>query len=252
MTKTIAIAGKGGTGKTTIAALLIQLLAKKGVVLAIDADPSSNLHLALGLPLTSSVGEVREEMLTAVKGGKFNPGMAKHDYIDLRVHESLVESSGIDLLAMGRPEGPGCYCAANNMLRTTIDRLETNYDFVVIDNEAGMEHISRQTTRDVDILLIISDSSMRGVITAIRTRDLIKELRTHVEKVALVLNRTAGQLSSEVQQSIAESGLDLIATFPVDPMVTDLDGKGTALKELPENSVMKQGVETLARKLSII
>ena len=252
MTRTIAIAGKGGTGKTTIAALLIQLLVKKGVVLAIDADPSSNLHLALGLPLTSSVGEVREEMLTAVKGGKFNPGMAKHDYIDLRVHESLVESSGIDLLAMGRPEGPGCYCAANNMLRTTIDRLETNYDFVVIDNEAGMEHISRQTTRDVNILLIISDSSMRGVITAIRTRDLIKELRTHVEKVALVLNRTTGQLSSEVQQSIAESGLDLIATFPVDPMVTDLDGKGTALKELPENSVMKQGVETLARKLSLI
>lgn len=252
MTKTIAIAGKGGTGKTTIAALLIQLLAKKGVVLAIDADPSSNLHLALGLPLTSSVGEVREEMLTAVKGGKFNPGMAKHDYIDLRVRESLVESSCIDLLAMGRPEGPGCYCAANNMLRTTIDRLETNYDFVVIDNEAGMEHISRQTTRDVNILLIISDSSMRGVITAIRTRDLIRELRTHVEKVALVLNRTNGQLSSEVQKSIAESGLDLIATFPVDPMVTDLDGKGTALKELPENSVMKQGVETLARKLSII
>jgi len=252
MTKTIAIAGKGGTGKTTIAALLIQLLAKKGVVLAIDADPSSNLHLALGLPLTSSVGEVREEMLTAVKGGKFNPGMAKHDYIDLRVHESLVESSGIDLLAMGRPEGPGCYCAANNMLRTTIDRLETNYDFVVIDNEAGMEHISRQTTRDVNILLIVSDSSMRGVITAIRTRDLIKELRTHVEKVALVLNRTTGHLSSEVHQSIAESGLDLIATFPVDPMVTELDGKGTALKELPENSVMKQGVETLARKLSII
>lgn len=252
MTKTIAIAGKGGTGKTTIAALLIQLLAKKGVVLAIDADPSSNLHLALGLPLTSSVGEVREEMLTAVKGGKFNPGMAKHDYIDLRVHESLVESSGIDLLAMGRPEGPGCYCAANNMLRTVIDRLEANYDFVVIDNEAGMEHISRQTTRDVNILLIVSDSSMRGVITAIRTRDLIKELRTHVEKVALVLNRTTGQLSSEVQQSIAESGLDLIATFPVDPMVTEMDGRGTALKELPENSVMKQGVETLARKLTII
>ncbi|MBI4287107.1 MAG: AAA family ATPase [Chloroflexi bacterium] len=252
MTKTIAIAGKGGVGKTTIAALLIQILTKKGVVLAIDGDPSSNLHLALGLPLTSTVGEVREEMLTAVRGNKFNPGMAKHDYIDLRIHESIVEASGLDLLAMGRPEGPGCYCAANNMMRTVIDRLETNYDYVVIDNEAGMEHISRQTTRDVDILLIVSDPSLRGIITAVRTRDLIKEIRTRVERIGLVINRASGPLSSEAERSIGESGLDLLATLHTDPMVTELDGRGTALKELPADSPLRRGVEEVAGKLGLV
>lgn len=252
MTQTIAIAGKGGTGKTTIAALLIQILVRKGVVLAIDADPSSNLHLALGLPLTDTVGSVREEMRAAVKSGELSPGMAKLDYIDLRLHESLVESQGIDLLAMGRPEGPGCYCAANSMLRTVIDRIETNYDFVVIDNEAGMEHISRQTTRDVNILLIISDPTIRGIITAVRTRDLIKELRTHVDRIGLVINRVSGQLSPELQRSIAETGLELIATLPADPLVTELDGHGTALKELPPDSVMRQGVEEIAKKLMIV
>src|SRR5512146_2977488 len=163
MTKSIAIAGKGGTGKTTIAALLVQLLAQKGTVLAIDADPSSNLNLALGVELADTVGDVREEMLAAVKGGTFMPGMAKQDYIDLRISESLVESQGFDLLAMGRGEGPTCYCAANNMLRVCIDRLSGAYDYVVIDNEAGLEHLSRQTTQDIDQLIIVSDPTVRGI-----------------------------------------------------------------------------------------
>lgn len=252
MTQTIAIAGKGGVGKTTIAALLIQLLTEKGVVLAIDGDPSSNLNLALGLPLTSTVGEVREEMLTAVRGGKFSAGMAKQDYIDLRIHESLVESSGLDLLAMGRPEGPGCYCAANNMMRTIIDRLETNYDYVIIDNEAGMEHISRQTTRDVNILLIISDPSLRGIITAVRTKDLIKELRTQVGRVALVINRANGGLTPEAQRAIGESGLELLATLPADPKVTELDGRGTPIRELPADSTLRRGVREVAKKLGLV
>jgi len=144
---TIVNAGKGGTGKTTIAALLINLLSQKGTVLAVDADPSTNLNLALGMPLDGTVGDMREEMALAVKSGTYDNNVAKPDYIEMKIMESLVESDRIDLLAMGRPEGPGCYCAANSMLRTSIDRLGKNYDYVVIDCEAGMEHISRQTTR---------------------------------------------------------------------------------------------------------
>ncbi|MDP7469920.1 MAG: AAA family ATPase, partial [Dehalococcoidia bacterium] len=180
MTKTVAIAGKGGTGKTTLAAVLAELLSQKGVVLAIDADPSSNLHLTLGVDMSCTVGSAREELLTEVRKGTFPASMAKQDYLDMRIQESIVEGSRIDLLAMGRPEGPGCYCAANNMIRVALDRIEGNYGFIVIDNEAGMEHISRQTTQDVDVLLLVSDPTVRGMVTAIRMKELIGEIRTSV------------------------------------------------------------------------
>ncbi|MFC1962825.1 AAA family ATPase [Chloroflexota bacterium] len=252
MTTTIAIGGKGGTGKTTIAALLIQLLSQKGVVLAIDGDPSSNLHLAMGLPLTDEVGDIREEMLTSIKSGRFETGISKPDYIELKIHEALVESNKIDLLAMGRPEGPSCYCAANNMLRTSIDRLANNYDYVVIDNEAGMEHISRQTTRDVDILLIISDPSLRGLVTAARIKDLIAELRTQVGKIALVINRLDGSLSAEGQRLVEQAGLEVIGLLPTDPQVASLDSTGAPLTELDEGSSLRQGVQDIARKLNLV
>ena len=171
MTKTIAIAGKGGTGKTTFSALLAHWLSGFGTVLAVDADPASNLHMALGMPLEDTVGDIRENMLQDVKRGTFGPGMSKQDYLEWKINEALVEGQRIDLVAMGRPEGPGCYCAANNMLRTCLDQLQTSYDYVVIDNEAGMEHLSRQTTRDVDVLFLISDASLRGVSTAVRMQD---------------------------------------------------------------------------------
>jgi len=252
MTKTITIAGKGGTGKTTIAALLIELLSKRGTVLAIDADPSSNLHLALGLPLGQTVGSVREEMLAAVKSRSMEPGLAKQDYIELKVQESLVESKGMDLLAMGRPEGPGCYCAANSMLRTCIDRLANNYDYVVIDSEAGMEHISRQTTRDVDILLLASDMSMRGVISAARMKELIKELRTSVECVALVINRADGELSAEIKKVIDEAKLELIGLLPNEPAIAELDSHGRPLVELPAHSQLRKAITEVAQKVGLL
>ena len=246
---TIAITGKGGTGKTTIAALIIRLLSQKGVVLAIDGDPSSNLHLALGLPLSDTVGAVREEMLASAKGASL--GIPKQDYMDLRIQQSLVESNRIDLLAMGRPEGPGCYCAANHMLRACIDRLATNYDYVVIDNEAGMEHVSRQTTRDVDILLVISDVSMRGIITAARMQQLIGELRTQVGRVALVINRVEDGLPPELEKAVADSGLELVGTLATDPKVLGLEGRGAPLTELPADSTLWLGVSDIAAKLGL-
>ena len=252
LTKTITIAGKGGTGKTTVSALLIELLSKKGTVLAIDADPSSNLHLVLGLPLAQTIGAVREEMMAAVKSRTMEPGLAKQDYLELKVQESLVESKGMDLLAMGRPEGPGCYCAANSMLRTCIDRLASNYDYVVIDSEAGMEHISRQTTRDVNILLLVSDMSMRGVISAVLMKELIKELRTSVDRIALIINRADREISTEIRNVIDEAELELIGLLPNEPAIAELDSHGRPLVELPANSRLRQAIAEVAQKLSLL
>lgn len=251
MTTTIAIAGKGGTGKTSVAALLIKLLLPKGVILAIDGDPSINLHMSLGLPLTETIGNVRESLIEAVKTGRYDSSIPKMDYIGLKISEALVESEKIDLLAMGRPEGPGCYCAANDMLRFCIDRLAGNYDYVVIDCEAGMEHISRQTTRDIDILLITSDPTMKGITTAFRMKELITELRTHVSRVCLVLNRSVGEPRPQLMKAIDDFGLELIAILPEDPLVEEFEAIGRPLVELPSDSPLQLGVAEVAEKLGL-
>jgi len=250
MTTTIAIAGKGGTGKTSIAALLIKLLSDKGTVLAIDGDPSSNLHMALGLPLEETIGGIREGMLDSKAVGK--TGIPKPDYLELKVREALVESEGIDLLAMGRPEGPGCYCAANSWLRGSIDRLASHYDYVVIDNEAGMEHISRQTTRDVDILLIVSDPSIRGITAAARMKDLIAEMRSHVGRIGLVINRVRDGIPPQIKQAIDAAGLDIIAAIHEDANMLDMEAKGRPLIDLPGDSALRRGVEEMAARLDLI
>jgi len=251
MGKMIVVAGKGGVGKTAIAALLIDLLSKKGVVLAIDADPATNLNTALGLPLVGTVGRAREDVTEDIQKGRLSPTVSKQDVLDMKIREALVESEKVDLLAMGRPEGPGCYCAANHMLRLSIDRLAKNYDYTVIDSEAGMEHISRQTTRDVDFLLIVSDVTMRGVTTAARMKDLIKEMRTKVGKVSLAVNRVKNGLPQEIGKAINDFGLDLVATVPEDQNLTELDIKGKPIIELPENSPLRQAAEEIISKLAL-
>ena len=252
MTTTIAIAGKGGSGKTTISALLIELLSQKGAVLAIDADPATNLNLALGLPLNDTVGKVREQMAKAVKERTLEPGVAKQDYLDIKIAEALVESPKIDLIAMGRPEGPGCYCAANNMIRACIDRMGKGYDYVVIDCEAGMEHISRQTTRDIDIMLLVSDLSVRGILTAANMKSLMKELRTYVEKVHLIVNRGTEPLPPQIAKAIEESSLKVIGVIPEDSKVRELDAAGIPLVELPDDSLLKRAVAVIAKKLGLV
>ena len=245
VTKTIAIAGKGGTGKTTIAALVIDYLTErnKGPVLAIDADPSTNLNLALGVPLYDTVGDVREETATAVGGSPALSGMTKWDYLDFRISESLVEENAFDLLAMGRPEGPGCYCAANNILRTSVDRLADAYDYVVIDNEAGLEHLSRRTTHDVDVLIMVSDPSLRGIIAAGRVVKLVDELKTAVERAYLIVNRVQGdQLPEPLIKAIKEHNLDLVGLLPADPAVSELDGLGKPISKLPEDAPIRRSL----------
>ena len=252
MTVSIAVAGKGGTGKTTVAALLVGLLAQRGTVLAIDADPSTNLPISLGLPLTETVGHIREEMLTLVRGGKYNPALPKQDYLELRIQESLVESPRVDLLAMGRPEGPGCYCAANNMLRGIIDRLGSHYDYVVMDCEAGMEHLSRQTTRDIDLLLLVSDPTIKGVTTARGMKQLIGELRTSVGRVALVANRVKNGLTPELARAIEEGGLEMVGMLDEEPALRELEARGRPVRELPPTSPLRQKLTEIAQRLGLI
>ena len=251
MGTTIVIAGKGGVGKTSISALLIQLLSQKGVVLAIDADPATNLNQALGVSIGDSVGRIREEMAEAVKMGTISPAVSKQEYLDGKVMAALEESKGFDLLAMGRPEGPGCYCAANNMLRVSIDRIGHRYDYVVIDSEAGMEHISRQTTRDIDILFIVSDLTQRGVKTAASMKELIGEMRTTVGKICLVVNRVPDDLPPEITKTIDDNGFKLVATIPQDPGLSELEIKGLPTTDLPSDSPLRIGVENLMKKVGI-
>lgn len=252
MTVTIAVAGKGGTGKTTLAALLVRYLVEQrlGTVLAIDADPSANLNLALGLPLGETIGDIREEMLAQVgPGGALsgNSGMSKFDYLDYQIEYALVEGPEVDLLAMGRPEGQGCYCPVNHMLRQIIDRLGKSYDYVVVDNEAGMEHLSRRTTRDVDVLLITTDPTVRGVIAAGRIAELSRDLDINVAQRYLVINRVMNGIPPALQAAIDDLGIPVAGTIPNDPEVMVLDAEGRPLVELSAASAVYQAVQAIAQ-----
>jgi CO dehydrogenase maturation factor len=255
MIKTIAIAGKGGTGKTTVSALLIKLLSQKGLVLAVDADPSTNLSQALGLPLDDSrtVGGIREKMAEDVSKNRLSPDVGKPEYLFNKIVESLAESKGFDLLTMGRPEGPGCYCASNEFLRASLDKIvkDYKYAYIVMDCEAGMEHISRQTTRDVDVLLIMSDPTMKGVTTAARMNELIRELRSNVGKVELVINRVRGELSPEIKKAVEDSGLHILALIPEDPDMAGLEMQGKPVTGLPPESPLLLKVKEIAGNLDL-
>lgn len=251
---TIAVAGKGGTGKTTFAAIIIKCLKENttGSILAVDGDPSSNLHLALGLPLAETVGRIREDTLNQIQSGTFQAGISKADYLELRINEALVEGDRVDLIAMGRPEGPGCYCAANAILRNVIDRLKSNYDYIVIDNEAGMEHISRQTTQNVDILFVISDPTVKGVMAAKGIVELARELGTKVRRAYLIVNKVNGELPGLLEDKIKEVGLELIGTLPNEPRITEFDLVGRPIIELESSSPLYRAVEGILRKVGLI
>ena len=253
MTKTIAVAGKGGTGKTTLAGLIIHRLIqlKASPILAIDADPASNLITVLGLPLEKTVGDIREETSEKARANLLEAGVSKRDLLDYEINSTVVEGVGVDLIAMGRPEGPGCYCAANNMLRAIVDTITSGYPWVVIDNEAGLEHLSRRTTRDVDVLFIVSDATVRGIVTAGRVRAVLDELQTKVGQHYLIVNRADNGLTPELEEAIAAQRLDLLAVLPRDPMVTALDASGRPITELPEDSPLRTAFFSVLDRLPI-
>ena len=234
MSFTIAVSGKGGTGKTTFAGMIIRYLLekKKGPVLAVDADANANLNEVLGIEVKSTIGEMRELMK---EPDEVPTGMTKDVWFEYKVQEALTESKGFDLLVMGRPEGPGCYCAANTLARKYIDMLTENYPYIVIDNEAGMEHFSRLTTRDVDLLFVLSDSSRRGIMTAARIRDLVRELKLNIKKDLLVLNRMEGGLQQDTAEEIKKNRLDLAGIIPSDEEIIRFDRNGTPTFRLPSS-----------------
>lgn len=247
MTTVLAVSGKGGVGKTTFASLIIKYLVEKGLgpVLAVDADSNSNLDLALGLSLESTVGSVREEISEKTRKGQLPAGMAKQDILEMQIEQALIETPDVDLISMGRPEGPGCYCAINNMLRVFLERLNKNYQYLVIDNEAGMEHLSRRTTRGVDVLFIVSDPSHRGLATAMRIRDLAREMDIGVGRYRLVLSRVRGELSEAVAAEVAGLDIDLAGIVPDDPEVSELDELGKPLVEIGADSAALQAVRRM-------
>lgn len=202
MPKIIALAGKGGVGKTTISALLIKYLTEKGLtpILAVDADANANLNELLGLELGATIGQIRKELK-----GDMPPNMTRDQYMEMKVHQALVEASGFDLMAMGQPDGPGCYCAANQHLAMTMDHLADNYKYIVVDNEAGMEHLSRMNLRDIDYLIVVSDPSARGIMTAKRIAELTGPLAITIKKKCLIVNRVPEPASKELLAKIDEA-----------------------------------------------
>jgi len=234
MAYSIALAGKGGTGKTTMAGMLIKYLLKKNKtpILAVDADCNSNLNEVLGVEIKNTLGNAREEM----KKGDVPSGMTKDVFMEMKLEEAVVEAEGFDLIVMGQPEGAGCYCAANTLLTNYLERLSGNYPYIVMDNEAGMEHISRLTTNNVNILLIVSDSSRRGLQAAVRIDKLARCLKIVVDKSYVVINQAREAPSQQAREMIKNARLELIGTVPEDDLIYDYDFKGRPTIEMPEDS----------------
>lgn len=261
MTTTIALAGKGGVGKTTVAGMIIKYLAQNqtGSILAIDADPSANLNMVLGLDLEWTVGDIREDMLHRVKSslvqggaamGNLPGGVNKRDYLDYHIRSSLAEGSRFDLIAMGRGEGQGCYCAVNHNLRDVIDGMSKNYPYVVIDNEAGMEHLSRRTTRDVQHLLVVSDATQRGLVAAQRIVDIQNELEINIENTYIIINRVPkGELHPELKNFADDIGVLLLGIIPADDTLVTFEFSGKPLVDLGDESIVYNAVANLLKKI---
>ena len=245
---TIALAGKGGTGKTTIGGLLVRFLQEHAMtpILAVDADANANFNEVLGLTVHDTLGEAREMMKTDVP-----TGMTKDMFMEMKVQQALVEAEGLDLIVMGRPEGPGCYCAANSLLSKFIERLIKNYSYLVIDNEAGMEHLSRLTTRDIDLLLLASDPSRRGIETARRISDLVDELGIRVGKKFLLVNQYRDGLPTVISDGIGGFGPESVATIPEDELIHRFDLEGKPTVALPPESKAMQAANAVFTRLLI-
>jgi len=237
---TIAVSGKGGVGKTMLASLLIRNLAREGYVLAIDADPDSNLPQALGMTYKKSIGDVREAIVNAPARSPI--AADKAGAFERSLHELVEEGDFIDLVVMGRSEGPGCYCAIGHILRQVIDSKAENYDFTVIDCEAGLEHLSRHTTRDVDIMVVVAEPTLNGILTAKRVHELAKELNIAFGRIVVVANKVTEETMPLIGKLASEHGLTMDAYLPFDPAVSSQDTNGRPMMQLPEDSPVSRGV----------
>jgi CO dehydrogenase maturation factor len=217
-------------------------------VLAIDADSNANLHELLGITVSATVGGIREEARSIVKA---DPGIAKHEYLELQVQRAVVERSGYDFLAMGRPEGPGCYCYANNVLRDVIERLASSYRYLVVDCEAGLEHLSRRTLISIDCLVIVSDPTMRGLHTAVRIGQVVEEMKTRVRTKGLIINKIPENytFSEEQHSDFSDETYSFIHTIPIDAVINRNDQKGIPITALDGATGAQKAIDSLMRRL---
>lgn len=262
MPLTIAVGGKGGVGKTTLSGLIIRYLldAGKTPILAVDADANSNLNEILGVSINKTdgslrtngsvrtIGSLREEVLNEIKNLPL--GVFKENYLEYKIQEAIIEEKGYDLLVMGRSEGPRCYCYANTVLRKYMDIIASNYKYIVMDNAAGLEHLSRGTTRDVDVLFIVSDPTIRGIRTAGRIKTLIQELKLSIEKVFLIVNRVKNGLDEGIVEEIKNQQLELAGIIPEDSQVFDYDVRCSPIFALPKENKAFAAVSEILEKQS--
>jgi CO dehydrogenase maturation factor len=234
VSRSIAVSGKGGVGKTLVSTLLIKWLTEKNIrgILAIDADPDSNMAESLGIGFGKTLGDVREELIEK----KLPPGVDKRKYLEGKLFEITEEKEKFDLLVMGRPEGSGCYCALNHILRGVIDSATKTYEYTIIDAEAGLEHLSRRTTENVDVMLIVTDTSKKGFRTASRIRELARELNIKFDKMFLIINRVKKADEKIIKKGAELTDLEVILEIPEDPLVSEYDLKGIPLIDLPGDS----------------
>ncbi|WP_353106417.1 AAA family ATPase [Acetoanaerobium noterae] len=255
MGKTIAVAGKGGTGKTSLTGLLINYLAteKSGKVIAVDADANANLNEVLGEKIDITLGAIKEDVNRRERdGNSFPGGMTKAQYMKYRLSTAISEGDGYDLLVMGRSEGTGCYCYVNGILREQLDTISNSYDYLVIDNEAGMEHLSRGTSKSVDVLLLVSDCSRRSIQAVARIRDLALELRLNIGELYLIVNKAPdGQLNDGIMEEINKYNLNLLGVVPMDDNIYEYDSNGKPLVDLPIDSPSKKTFHEILSNLNI-
>ncbi|MFQ6121993.1 MAG: AAA family ATPase [Dehalococcoidales bacterium] len=249
MSINIAVAGKGGSGKTSLAGLVIRYLMKNGLrpILAVDADPNANLGESLGLSVKQTIGS----LIATFNEEKINipPGMTKEAYLEFKLNEAVVESKGLDLVTMGRGEGPECYCYPNLLLRKFLDNLTESYAYMVMDNEAGMEHLSRRTTQNIDELLLISDYSVKGIRTIARLRDLVADLKLVVKRQWVVINFVPDKMEPVIGEELVRLGIEPTVTIPLDDEIYQYDLKLKPLLGLPDTAEAVKAVDNLMTKL---
>lgn len=252
-THTIAVAGKGGVGKTTTCGMMIDYLCKKKQtpLLVVDADANSNLNEVLGVTVEQTLGDIREEMAHAEQSGKIPPNMTKADWAEMKFNDALIEEDDFDMLVMGRTQGKGCYCYVNGVLKTQLDKYVGQYRYTVIDNEAGLEHIARGTLPHVDTLLLISDCSRRGIQAVGRIAEMVKEMALKPGRMLLIVNRAPnGVLNPGVEEEIQRFGLELAGVLPQDDTVFQYDCDGKPSAKVPEDSPIKVALRQIMEKLN--
>ncbi len=249
MSFSIAVAGKGGSGKTSVTSIIIRYLKNKGLgpILAIDADSNANLGESLGLDIKQTIGSI----IASFNEDKINipPGMTKEAYLEYKLNETIVESKGLDLITMGRGEGAECYCYPNLLLRKFADALAGNYAYVVMDNEAGMEHLSRRTTQNIDVLLIISNHSVKGIRTVARIRDLVSEIKLVVNRQSVIINFAPAELAPLVNEELTRLGIESTVLIPEDEQIYQYDLELKPLLDLPDTSKAVRAVDDLMAEL---